>query len=126
MQSGNSAPKRTESAGPQSPRVSLKRLRAGGRRFLSDAADPVAGLAVGLPQLRIELPRIALDPWGGDGALSRGLSPFGIDVRLTDLYPRHPAADGYVTRELLDAGHAESLRFSLEQSGRKLPGDHHQ
>lgn len=77
-----------------------------------------AGLAVGLPQLRIELPRIALDPCGGDGALSRGLSPFGIDVRLTDLYPeKHPTADGYMTRELLDAGHAGSLRFSLEQVG---------
>ncbi len=77
-----------------------------------------AGLAVGLPQLRSELPRIALDPCGGDGALRRGLAPFGIDVRLTDLYPeKHATADGYLTREPLDAGHAESLRFSLEQAG---------
>jgi hypothetical protein len=77
-----------------------------------------AGLAVGLPQLRIETPRIALDPCGGDGALRRALMPFGIDVRLSDLYPeKYPAADGYLTRELLDAGHAESLRFSLELAG---------
>jgi hypothetical protein len=77
-----------------------------------------AGLAVGLPQLRIELPRIALDPCGGDGALRRGLSPFGIQVKLADLYPeKYPAADGYLMREPLDAGHVESLRFSLEQAG---------
>jgi hypothetical protein len=77
-----------------------------------------AGLAVGLPQFWIGLPRSALDPCGGDGALRRGLAPFGIDVRLTDLYPeKYPPADGYLTRELLDAGHTESLRFSLEQAG---------
>jgi hypothetical protein len=39
-------------------------------------------------------------------------------VRLSDLYPeKYSAADGYLTRELLDAGHVESLRFSLEQAG---------
>ena len=77
-----------------------------------------AGLAVGLPQLRMETPRIALDPCGGDGALRRGLAPFGVDVRLADLYPeKYPTADRYVTRELLDAGHAASLRFSLELAG---------
>ena len=77
-----------------------------------------AGLAVGLPQLRIELPRIALDPCGGDGALRCGLAPFGIEVRLTDLYPeKYPAADGYMTGEPLDAGHAESLRLSLDEAG---------
>jgi DNA (cytosine-5)-methyltransferase 1 len=86
--------------------------------FYPTPAILAAGLAVGLPQLRLEPPKIALDPCGGDGALRRGLGPSGIDVRLTDLYPeQHPAADGYLTRELLDAGHAESLRFSLEQAG---------
>ena len=77
-----------------------------------------AGLAVGMPQLRIETPRVALDPCGGDGALRRALEPFRIDVRLSDLYvEKYPAADGYLTREWLDAGHAESLRFALEQAG---------
>ena len=39
-------------------------------------------------------------------------------MRLTDLYPeKYPAADGYMTRERLDAGHAESLRFSLDEAG---------
>jgi hypothetical protein len=54
-----------------------------------------AGLAVGLSQLGINLLRIALDPYGGDGALRRGLASFGIDVRLSDLYPeKYPTADG--------------------------------
>jgi hypothetical protein len=77
-----------------------------------------AGLAIGLSRLGIALPRIAIDPCGGDGALRRGLASFGIDVRLTDLYPdKHSTADGYLTRELLDAGHMESLRFSLDLAG---------
>jgi hypothetical protein len=77
-----------------------------------------AGLVVGLPQLGIGAPRIALDPCGGDGALRRALAPAGIEVRLTDLYPeQHPGADGYLTCEMLDAGHMESLRFSLELAG---------
>jgi hypothetical protein len=77
-----------------------------------------AGLAVGLSQLGINLPRIALDPCGGDGALRRGLASFGIDVRLSDLYPeKYPTADGYLTHELLDAGYMESLRFSLDEAG---------
>jgi hypothetical protein len=74
-----------------------------------------AGLAIGLSRLGIALPGIAIDPCGGDGALRRGLASFGIDVRLTDLYPdKHSTTDGYLTRELLDAGHMESLRFSLD------------
>jgi len=48
-----------------------------------------------LSQLGINLLRIALDPYGGDGALRRGLASFGIDVRLSDLYPeKYPTADG--------------------------------
>ena len=35
------------------------------------------------------MPRVALDPCGGDGALRRGLAPFGVDVRLSDLYPEN-------------------------------------
>lgn len=77
-----------------------------------------AALRVGLPQFRIGRPPIALDPCGGDGALRRGLAPFGIEVGLSDLYPeQHPSADGYLTREMLDAGHMESLRFALERAG---------
>jgi hypothetical protein len=86
--------------------------------FYPTPAELSVALTIGLPRLDVRLPRIALDPCGGDGALRRSLARFGIDVRLTDLYPeRHPTADGYVTRELLDAGHAESLRFSLELAG---------
>jgi hypothetical protein len=77
-----------------------------------------AGLTIGLSRLGIALPRIALDPCGGDGALRRGLAPFGIELRLADLYPeKYPAADGYVTHELLDAGHMESLRLALDSAG---------
>jgi hypothetical protein len=86
--------------------------------FYPTPAELSTALALGLPQLGVRLPRIALDPCGGDGALRRGLASFGINVRLTDLYPeRHSTAEGYVTHELLDAGHAESLRFSLELAG---------
>ena len=77
-----------------------------------------AGLAIGLTRLGIALPQIALDPCGGNSALRRGLSPFGIELRLSDLYyEKYPGADGYVTHELLDAGHMESLRFALELAG---------
>ena len=59
-----------------------------------------------------------LDPCGGDGALRRGSrairSRCAVDRPLCRKYP---AADGYLTREWLDAGHGESLRFSLEQAG---------
>jgi hypothetical protein len=68
--------------------------------------------------LGLGLPQVALDPCGGDGALRRSLMPFGVDVRLTDLYPEmHPAADGYVTSQPLDASEAEPLRYALELAG---------
>jgi hypothetical protein len=64
------------------------------------------------------LPSVALDPSGGDGALRRSLAPFGIDVRLTDLYPEmYAAAAGYVTRQPLDASKAEQLRYAFESVG---------
>jgi hypothetical protein len=59
--------------------------------FYPTPADLVASLPVGLARLGLELPRVALDPCGGDGALRRGLTPFGIDVRLSDLYPKPTA-----------------------------------
>jgi hypothetical protein len=59
-----------------------------------------------------------LDPCGGDGALRRSLIPFGVDVRLTDLYPEmYAAADGYVTRQPLDASESEHLRYAFESGG---------
>jgi hypothetical protein len=64
------------------------------------------------------LPGVALDPCGGDGALRRCLAPFGVDVRLTDLYPElYPAADGYVAREPLDASEPEHLRYAFKLAG---------
>jgi hypothetical protein len=63
------------------------RLSAFDRRdndFYPTPSDLVACLPPGLARLGLVLPRVALDPCGGDGAL-RGLTPFGIDVRLTDL-----------------------------------------
>ena len=85
------------------------------KRKANDFYPTPCGLAVslpfGLPRLGLDLPRVALDPCGGDGALRRSLAPFGIDVRLTDLYPEmYAAADGYVTRQPLDTSESEHLR----------------
>jgi hypothetical protein len=83
--------------------------------FYPTPSDLVTGLALGLSRLGIELPQVALDPCGGDGALRRSLPPFGIDVRLTDLYPEtYAAADGYVTRQPHDASGIEHLRHAFE------------
>ena len=82
--------------------------------FYPTPSDLAVGLALGLPRLGLDLPGVALDPCGGDGALRRCLAPFGVDVRLTDLYPElYPAADGYVTGQALDASEAAHLRLSL-------------
>jgi hypothetical protein len=86
--------------------------------FYPTPADLVASLPVGLSRLGIGLPRVALDPCGGDGALRRGLTPFGIEVRLTDLYPdKYQGADGYVTSRPLDASDLGQLRCALELAG---------
>ena len=64
------------------------------------------------------MPRVALDPCGGDGALRRCLAQFGVEVRLSDLYPEmYPAADGYVTRQPLDASDIEHLRHAFTLAG---------
>jgi hypothetical protein len=82
--------------------------------FYPTPSDLAVGLARGLPALGFNLPRAALDPCGGDGALRRGLGPFGMDVRLTDLYPEeYTAADGYLTREPLDASDPGQLKRAL-------------
>ena len=86
--------------------------------FYPTPSDLAISLALGLPRLGLELPRVALDPCGGDGALRRSLARFGVDVRLSDLYPeRYPTSDGYVTSQPLDASEAEPLKYALELAG---------
>jgi hypothetical protein len=105
-----------KSAHPHNYRLSAYKRKA--NDFYPTPSDLATGLARGLSRLGFDLPRMALDPCGGDGALRRGLAPFGIDVRLSDLYPeKYPAADGYVSREPLNACDPEHLRSSLEQAG---------
>jgi hypothetical protein len=86
--------------------------------FYPTPADLVASLPLGLSRLGLELPRVVLDPCGGDGALRRGLAPVGVDVRLSDLYPdKYSGADGYVTSQPLDASEPEHLGCALELAG---------
>ena len=86
--------------------------------FYPTPADLVASLPVGLSRLGLGLPRVALDPCGGDGALRRGLAPFGVDFMLSDLYPdKYAGADGYVTGQSLDASYPEHLKCALELAG---------
>jgi hypothetical protein len=86
--------------------------------FYPSPADLAVSLALGLPRLGLDLPRVALDPCGGDDALRCSLAPFGVDVRLSDLYPeRYPTSDGYITSHPLDASEAEPLSYALELAG---------
>jgi hypothetical protein len=48
--------------------------------FYPTPADLVASLPLGLSRLGLGLPRVALDPCGGDGAMRGALAPFGVDV----------------------------------------------
>ncbi len=97
-------------------RLSVYQRRA--NDFYPTPSELAISLALGLPRLGLDLPRVALDPCGGDGALRRSLMPFGVDVRLTDLYPgMYAAADGYVTSQLLDASDPEHLTHALELAG---------
>ena len=51
----------------------------------------------------------------GDCAPRRSLEPFGVDVRLTDLYPdKYPGVDGYVTSQSLDVSDPEHLTQCIE------------
>ena len=44
--------------------------------------------------------------------------PFGVDVRLSDLYPEmYPAAEGYITSQPLDASDLGQLRCALDLAG---------
>ena len=86
--------------------------------FYPTPSDLAIGLALGLPRLGLDLPRVALDPCGGDGALRRCLKPFGVNVRLSDLYPEmYATADGYLTREPLDASDPKHLRHAFGLAG---------
>jgi hypothetical protein len=103
------------------PRQHGYRLSAYKRKandFYPTPSDLAVSLALGLKRLGLELPRVALDPCGGDGALRRGLAPFGVDVRLADLYPEmYSAADGYITQQPLDASDPEHLWCAFELAG---------
>ena len=82
--------------------------------FYPTPSDLAISLALGLSRLGLDLPRVALDPCGGDGALRRSLAHFGVNVRLSDLYPeRYLGADGYVASQPLDAAEPEQLRHAL-------------
>jgi hypothetical protein len=88
------------------------------RDFYPTPSDLAPSLGLGLRRLGLELPRVALDPCGGDGALRRCLAPFGVDVRLSDLYPeKYAAADGYVASQPLDASDPERLHEALDLAG---------
>ena len=68
--------------------------------FYPTPSDLAVSLALGLPQLGLELPKVALDPCGGDGVLRRCMAPFGVEVWLSDLYPeKYAAADCYVASQ---------------------------
>jgi hypothetical protein len=48
-------------------------------------------------------------------ATARCLAAFGVEVRLSDLYPEmYSAADGYVTRQPFDASEPEHRRYAFE------------
>jgi hypothetical protein len=86
--------------------------------FYPMPSDLAISLALGLPRLGLDLPSVALDPCGGGGALRRALRPFGVEVRLSDLYPdKYPGADGYVASQPLDASEPEHLQFAFELAG---------
>src|SRR5580692_1331807 len=97
-------------------RLSVYQRRA--NDFYPTPSDLAISLALGLPRLGLDLLRVALDPCGGDGALRGSLAPFGVDVRLSDLYPEmYPTADGYVTSQPLDAAEPEQLGHALKLAG---------
>jgi hypothetical protein len=97
-------------------RLSVYQRRA--NDFYPTPSDLAISLALGLPRLGLDLPPVALDPCGGDGALRRALAPFGVDVRLSDLYPEmYSGADGYVTSEPHGASELEQLRRAFELAG---------
>ena len=86
--------------------------------FYPTPSELAISLAMGLSRLGLDLPRVALDPCGGDGALRRSLAHFGVDVRLSDLYPeRYLGADGYIASQPLDAAEPAKLGHALTLAG---------
>jgi hypothetical protein len=86
--------------------------------FYPTPSELAISLALGLTRLGVDLPRVAFDPCGGDGALRRSLAHFGVDVRLSDLYPeRYLGTDGYITSQPLDASDPEQLQYAFERAG---------
>ena len=53
--------------------------------FYPTPSDLAISLALWPPRLGLDLPRVALDPCGGDGALRCSLAPSGVEARLSDL-----------------------------------------
>jgi hypothetical protein len=102
------------------------RLSAYQRRandFYPTPSELAISLALGLSRIGLDLPRVALDPCGGDGALRRSLAPFGVDVRLSDLFPeRYLGADGYASSQPLNAAEPEHLSRALELAGAACTG----
>jgi hypothetical protein len=67
-------------------RLSVYQRRA--NDFYPTPSDLAISLALGLSRLGLDLPRVALNPCGGDGALRRSLAHFGVDVRFDRSLPR--------------------------------------
>jgi hypothetical protein len=76
--------------------------------FYATLSDLAISLAPGLPRLGVDLPRVALDPCDRDGALRHRLTPFRVDMRLTDLYPEmYQGTERCVASQPLDASDPE-------------------
>ena len=58
--------------------------------FYPTPPDLAVSLALGLARLGLDLPRVALDPCGGDGALRRFLAPFGAQARICSRHNCQP------------------------------------
>ena len=116
MRTDGSAPDQTTRAVRHGYRLSAYKRKA--NDFYPTPSDLAISLALGLSRLGLDLPRVALDPCGGDGALHRSLAPFGVDVRLSDLYPEmYPTAQGYIAGQPLDASDPEQLKYAFELAG---------
>jgi hypothetical protein len=86
--------------------------------FYPTPSDVAVGLALGLPRLGLDLPRVALDPCGGDGALRRNPAPFWGRREVDRSLPgRHPESDGYIASQPLDATEAEHLHYACDLAG---------
>jgi hypothetical protein len=83
-------------------------------------------LALGLSRRGLDLPRVALDPCGGDGALRGSLAPFGVDMRLTDLILECPRPLTVTLRANRSMPPNSNICNMSLAGGRGLHRDHHQ